>query len=146
MKATPTIIVPIDFLDYSDKVVDYALTIGQKLEGKLHFVHVVEEANIYGYYMGPTIKHFMPKMKDLAQGKMDVLMKRHGGSGVQCSGKVLTGEVVENIIAFAEEKNGDMIIIGTHGRKGLQKIWLGSVAERVVKNAPCPTLTYNPQK
>lgn len=146
MKAIPTIIVPVDFLGYSDKVVDYALTIGKKLGGELHFVHVVEEANIYGDYMGPTIKHFVPKMMELAREQMDTLIKRLNDNGTQCTGKVLHGEVVEKIVTFAEEKSADMIIIGTHGRKGLTKMWLGSVAERVVKNAPCPTLTYNPFK
>ena len=51
---------------------------------------------------------------------------------------------MDSIVAYAKEKEADLIIIGTHGRKGIEKIMLGSVAERVIKHAPCPTLIYNP--
>ncbi|MBM9514341.1 universal stress protein [Desulfogranum marinum] len=146
MQTNSTIIVPIDFLSHTDKVVAYALNMAKKLNATLHFLHVVEEVNIYGDYMGPTIKHFVPQMMELSQEKMDNLVTKNNTSETPCLGKVLNGDVVEGICAYAEKNNADMIIIGTHGRKGLEKMWLGSVAERVVKNAPCPTLTYNPFK
>ena len=58
--------------------------------------------------------------------------------------KVVIGDTVDTIIESA--KNHDLIIIGTHGYRGLEKILMGSVAERVVKNSPCPVLVYNPYK
>lgn len=146
MQTNNTIIVPIDFLTHTDKVAAYALNMAKKLNATLHFLHVVEEVNIYGDYMGPTIKHFVPQMMELSQEKMDNLVTKNNTSETPCQGKVLNGDVVEGICAYAEKNKADMIIIGTHGRKGLEKMWLGSVAERVVKNAPCPTLTYNPSK
>jgi len=63
-----------------------------------------------------------------------------------CTGKVVNGEVVDEIVAYTEEKNAGMIIIGTHGAKGLKKILLGNVAERVVHRAPCPVLLFNPYR
>lgn len=61
-------------------------------------------------------------------------------------GTVLKGDTVDSIVRFAEEEKADLLIIGTHGNKGLEKILLGSVAERVLKRVHCPTLTMNPYK
>ncbi|MCK9294597.1 MAG: universal stress protein, partial [Desulfobulbaceae bacterium] len=58
--------------------------------------------------------------------------------------KVVIGDTVDTILD--EAKSYDTIIIGTHGYRGLEKILMGSVAERVVKNSPCPVLVYNPYK
>jgi nucleotide-binding universal stress UspA family protein len=54
--------------------------------------------------------------------------------------------VVEEINRFAAEQKADMIVMGTHGYKGLDKILFGSVAEKIVKTAPCPVLTINPYR
>ena len=59
---------------------------------------------------------------------------------------VLHGIIVDEIVNFAQNKETDIIIIGTHGTKGIEKLLLGSVAERVVKSAHCPTLVMNPFK
>jgi nucleotide-binding universal stress UspA family protein len=63
-----------------------------------------------------------------------------------CSGQVKSGDVVDTVVDFARAEGADLIIIGTHGAKGLEKILLGSVAERVVKRAGCAALLYKPQK
>ena len=68
-------------------------------------------------------------------------------SGVSINeAKVLSGDVAEEIINYTESQGIDMIIMGTHGYKGLEKVLFGSVAEKVVKTAPCPVLTINPYK
>jgi len=59
---------------------------------------------------------------------------------------VLPGDAAEEIMAYASSRQIDLIIMGTHGRKGLEKVLFGSVAERVVKNAPVPVLVVNPYK
>ena len=59
---------------------------------------------------------------------------------------VLRGDTVDAIIEYVEEKKIDLIIMGTHGAKGIEKILLGSVAERVLKRVSCPTLIFNPYK
>ncbi|WP_028583771.1 universal stress protein [Desulfogranum mediterraneum] len=147
MKPISTIVVPVDFLDYTDRLVDFAVHMAKKLDAGLRFLHVVEEVHIYGDYVGPTIEDFTVKMGDLAEEKMKNLVEANRNTCSGCEGKVARGaNVADTIIAYAKEVDGDMIIVGTHGRKGLERVWLGSVAERVVKGAPCPTLTYNPYK
>ena len=63
-----------------------------------------------------------------------------------CEGVVLLADAADSIVALAEERKADLIIIGTHGAKGIEKVLLGSVAERVLKRAGCPTLVYNPYR
>jgi nucleotide-binding universal stress UspA family protein len=65
---------------------------------------------------------------------------------LECTGDVIVGDPVEKIVEFAREKDADMLIISTHGAKGLEKILLGSVAERVLKRVHCPVLFMNPYK
>lgn len=146
MNTTNKIIVPVDFLNYTDSLVEYSTNLAGKLSAELCLFHVVQESNIYNDYIGPTIKHFVPDMLKVAEEKMQKLVDRLNATGTNCTGKVTYGDVVEAIIGYAEEENGDMIILATHGRKGLEKFWLGSVAERVVRSAPCPTLTFTPDK
>jgi nucleotide-binding universal stress UspA family protein len=75
---------------------------------------------------------------------MDQFIKKYREVCSNCEGKVLQGNIVDSIIKYTNDEKAELIIIGTHGRKGLEKMWLGSIAERVIKNSPCPTLTYNP--
>ncbi len=67
-------------------------------------------------------------------------------AGLDVETTVAVGDVAEEIIKHAEKSGTDMIIIGTHGRKGLEKIMFGSVALGVAKGAYCPVLTVNPYK
>ncbi len=67
-------------------------------------------------------------------------------AGLDVDTTIAVGNVAEEIIKHAEKSGTDMIIIGTHGRKGLEKILFGSVALGVVKGAHCPVLTVNPHK
>jgi len=62
------------------------------------------------------------------------------------TGKVLTGDVAEEILTFAAKKKVELIVMGTHGYKGLERIMFGSVADKVVKTACCPVMTINPYR
>lgn len=144
MNTTSKIIVPIDFLSYTNTLVEYSTAMADKLGADLCLFHVVQETNIYNDYIGPTIKHLVPEMIETAENKMRTLVDKLSSTGRNCSGKVSYGDVVEAIVSHAEEEDADMIILATHGRQGLEKLWLGSVAERVIRSAPCPTLTFSP--
>jgi nucleotide-binding universal stress UspA family protein len=58
--------------------------------------------------------------------------------------KILIGDIIEKIIKYIKAKGIDLVIIGTHGRKGMDRIILGSIADRVIKSAPVPVLSVNP--
>lgn len=59
---------------------------------------------------------------------------------------MIVGDVVDNLLEYTRKEGIDMIIMGTHGTRGIEKILLGSVAERVIKKATCPSLVYIPKK
>lgn len=146
MQEIRKIIVPVDFQQYTEEIAEYATAMANKLAAKVVFFHVVESLVFYADFV-PT---YMP-VKDEetiahAEKRMDELVARHSKTWMGCSGKVKSGDVVDTIVDFAREEGADLIVIGTHGAKGLEKILLGSVAERVVKRAACAALLYKPQK
>ena len=76
-----------------------------------------------------------------AQKQLDKLLAKAKQAGVRAKGFVLEGSAHEQIARFARSKHADLLVLGTHGRSGLAKLFLGSVAGRVVAAAPCPVLT-----
>jgi nucleotide-binding universal stress UspA family protein len=141
------IVTPVDFGKNTDKLVEYALYIADKLSAQISFFHVVEPYSTGDMMLGiPSFGELEQKRKTDAEQRMANLVQDKEGKGRHCSGKVGSGDVVDEIVAYAREEGADLIIIGTHGAKGLEKILLGSVAERVVKNAHCPSLVMNPYK
>ncbi len=146
MKEIQNIIVPVDFLEHTDNLVEFALYMAKKLDSTIRFIHVVENPYSYAEYSFPSMNIFQNELVDLAEEKMKLLVEKNSTTCAGCEGKVRIGNVVESIVDFATEEKGDLVIVGTHGRKGLEKMWLGSVAERVVRRSPCPTLTCNPYR
>ncbi len=148
MKEIHIIIVPIDFLQHTSQLVKYAVYIAKTLNATLHFVHVVENPNLYGDYdfPPPSVVLFNTEAVKQAEQKMNQLVEETRNISPECEGKVCRGDIVDSILDYAKEKGADLIVIGTHGRKGLEKMWLGSVAERVIKRVPCPALTCHPYK
>ncbi len=140
------IVVPIDFNQHTEQLAEYAIGIAQKLGASLRFVHVLEPPHRIGIYEYPSLGPFTNEVEEHAEEKMKRFIKKMRERFPNSDGKIRRGIIVDSIIDYVDEENGDLIIIGTHGRKGLERLWLGSVAERVIKNAPCPTLTCNPYK
>jgi len=141
------ILVPVDFNRHSNDIAEYALDIAKKLDAKPTFLHVVEHfAKIAGYTEGcPTcLTDAYEELYGRAQKMMTALLENKSG----CSGVVLRGEgdAADDIIKYTKEQGVGLIIIGTHGAKGIEHVLLGSVAERVLKGASCPILVFNPYK
>jgi nucleotide-binding universal stress UspA family protein len=91
------------------------------------------------------------ELNESAQQKMDEFISRFQetapAAGVSVlRSKVLVGDVAEEILQYALDVDSSMIIMGTHGYKGLERIMFGSVADKVVKSACCPVMTINPYR
>ncbi len=139
------VVVPVDFSSSTDKVVDYAMSVADKLEAEVLFFHAVND--FQGYDMMLVHPSFVSMTKDLekeSRQRVEALAKKYADRPYGVSGDVAIGDAADEIIKYAGKENADMIIIGTHGAKGLEKILLGSTAERVVQKAPCPVLVFNP--
>ncbi len=145
MKAITTIVTPVDLEAHTAKLVEYAAYMADKLSATLLLIHVVEPFRIIGDLEVGTasIEQYNRNRVQQATEWLDKLVDSHPS----CSGaEVISGDVVDGIVNFAREQEAGLIIIGTHGTKGIEKLLLGSIAERVVKNAHCPTLVMNPFK
>ena len=146
MKETQTIVVPVDFSEITDQLVEYAVYMAGKLSAVIRFVHVVH------FQVGDSMLGFSyvqdgeERLQTLAKEKMSDILSTNRERCAGCTGEVIIGDPVDTIVDYAREKDADLLIISTHGAKGLEKILLGSVAERVLKKADCPVLFMNPHK
>lgn len=140
------VVVPVDFLKTTDSLVEYATYMADKLAAILHFVHVVDIYTGNGMLEIPYVEECRKKLQTAAEEKMVRLIANHIEQFPGSTGEVILGDPVEKIVEYAREKNADLIVISSHGAKGLEKILLGSVTERVLKRAHCPLLITNPFK
>ena len=138
------ILVPVDFSENSTKILEAAGYFSGKCQAQLHVVFVVQSFDDYSGFFVPhmPVAKFEEEMVQAAEQKMEKFLVGHK----KVEAKVLVGDVAEEIIRHAEDSGMDMIIMGTHGYKGLEKVMFGSVAEKIVRSSPCPVLTINPYK
>ncbi|GAH46139.1 unnamed protein product [marine sediment metagenome] len=145
MREIKKILLPIDFSGASIKILQYAIFLAEKYNAKIFIVSVVE----YPYTIS-GVPHFRPndeyeeKMIRIAEKNMASFIEENKDlMPVSFESSILFGHAAEKIISYAEMESFDLIIIGTHGHKGLEKMLFGSVAEKIIKLAPCPVLTIN---
>ncbi|MBV5316568.1 MAG: universal stress protein [Desulfobulbaceae bacterium] len=140
------IIVPVDFHQHTDDLVEFAIGIAKKLEAKVTFVHVVEKLDSYSDDPAMSFGKIAEELRGYAEKKMAALLEKSKGLCPGCAGQVFLGDVADSVVAYATDSKADMVIMGTHGARGIEKIMLGSVAERVLKRVHCPTLVFNPYR
>ena len=116
-------------------------------EAELHVVHVVDEAYQYWMSMAPSsVPVGAPIVEDVvksARKNLDRLVQEKIGAGLTVAPAVLIGRPFMEIVKYAQAQSIDLIVIGTHGRGGLSHVFMGSVAEKVVRKAPCPVLSVH---
>ena len=143
MKDFKTILFANDFAETSEEVFDYALNLAKKYDAKLLIVHVINEpVDLRGFYV-PHIS-FENLEKEIAEGA-EKMMEKFCRTKVKDFKNyetfVLSGIPYEEIMKKADESQASLIVMGTHGRRGLYHMLFGSTAERVVRGAGCPVLT-----
>ena len=144
------ILYPTDFSELSLHSLHYARSFCRTYQASLHCLHVVDEALRYWMAMGPSEIPAGVATEDLlknAELEMARFKERHlGDVPYDVLTKVTVGSPFVEIVRYAREQAIDMIVMATHGRSGLSHVLMGSVAERVVRGAPCPVLSIrNPQ-
>lgn len=135
------IIAATDFSQPSEAAVEYAMEIAGP--GSIVVIcHVVDDVPLtYGYVgvSAPT-PEIRTRMAEGAAAELGRVLPKNPPAGVEVEGKVLHGSPFLEIIKLAKSEAADLIVVGTHGRTGLKHMLIGSVAERVVRKAPCPVL------
>lgn len=143
MKKFSTILFANDFSAGSDYAFDFALSLAKQYTAKLVIVHVINEpVDLRGFYV-PHIS-FENLEKEIAEGAEKMLAKfcrENLQDFANYEQHVLSGIPYEEIVKKAEACNADLIVMGTHGRKGMDHLLFGSTAERVVRGASIPVMT-----
>jgi nucleotide-binding universal stress UspA family protein len=138
---TQHVLVPIDFSEYADQALAYAIRLASTLDARLTLLHVMQPLPMAGVDMGVTLPAtYLQEVEAEVQRSMEVALARVTAAGLIGECVVLYGVPFQEIVDTAKARQVDLIIMGTHGRTGLLHVLLGSVAEKVVRLAPCSVL------
>ncbi|MBI3128410.1 MAG: universal stress protein [Candidatus Tectomicrobia bacterium] len=145
------ILVPIDFSPISPGVLQAGVDIAQKWEAEVVALHVARESDYvpHSAYESPfpPLAHDGARTGQLSKFREDTRarltyqledMLRQAGGGRKCKALLLWGEPAKDIIQMAGSGGFDLIVMATHGRTGLNRVFVGSVTEEVLRHAPCP--------
>ena len=144
MAKLQNILCPTDFSELSIGALTYAGLLAEKFGGSLHVLHVVDQAYQYWMAMGPEsipVGPSVDEMMDTAKKQMAEFIGEHVPKSVKATTEITSGRPFLEIIRVAKERGVDLIVLGTHGRGALTQMLLGSVAEKVIRKAPCPVLS-----
>ncbi|BCL59552.1 hypothetical protein DGMP_02450 [Desulfomarina profundi] len=147
MKDITKIVVPIDLDRHTKKLVEFSVYVAEKFSAGIRFIHVVENIATGDMMIGsPSFEPIYEEQARKAKIAVDGIIEDNRTVVGDMDGVVIRGDIVEEVVKYADTEDAGLLIIGTHGARGLERILLGSVAERVLKSVHCPTLTMNPYK
>jgi nucleotide-binding universal stress UspA family protein len=138
------ILIPTDFSGPSDAALQYARTVATKFGGTLHLLHVIEDPYRAAYATEVYVPEVTGLRDDLvadAKVRLQALLSQADVSRLGATADATIGTPAWTIVEYATGHDIDLIVMGTHGRGGVSHLLMGSVAERVVRTAPCPVLT-----
>ena len=141
------ILLPTDFSNYSAAATKYACELATKFDAELHLLHTLEThlASTPSFVMGLDLPKYVSDSKAAAEKSMTSVLDPKWAAGRTVVKAMVEGSPKVEIIAYARKHNIDLIVLATHGRSGLAHVLMGSVAESVVRTAPCPVLTVRPE-
>lgn len=138
------ILCPVDFSEHSRRALDHALAIAAWYDSTVTVLHVCAVAPVAAYVSGSGMPAYVARTSESLDSLRDSLQDFAGhdrGAPVRQDLEIAEGGITDTILARASALPTDLVVLGTHGRSGLTRTVLGSVAERVLRMAPCPVLT-----
>ncbi len=143
MKSISKILVAVDFSDSSDNAFQMALSMARSFSSQLIVLHVINEpVDLRGFYVPHiSFERLEEEIEEGATKMMESFCRQNivDFESYECA--IVAGLPYEQIIGHAEEKSADLIVLGTHGRTGLDHVLFGSTAEKVVRKSKLPVLT-----
>lgn len=141
------ILLPTDFSANSATATKYACELATKYDAELHLLHTLEIHPIAtpDFGMGLALPRYAEESKAAAENALNGLLDANWAKDRKVVQTIVEGSPVKEIANYARTRNIDLIVISTHGRTGLAHVLMGSVAENVVRTAPCPVLTVRPE-
>lgn len=140
------ILCPVDFSDFSVSAYEYALTLAEYYKSHLLVLHAIELSKYpYADYVGAT-GDFVDLSRAVCDGgkaKLQEFVSKHPRHAVEPQLAVDQGNASDLILSFALKDNIEVIVMGTHGRRGFDRLVMGSTTDRVLRRAPCPVLVVS---
>ncbi len=143
MKPFTKILTAIDFSENAECAFDYALTLATQFNAELILIHVINEpVDLRGFYVPHiSFEQLEKEIEESAAKMMKAFCSSKLANFSNYRTEIVTGIPCDEITAAATKNDASLIVLGTHGRTGLDRILFGSTAERVVRSAGCPVLT-----
>jgi nucleotide-binding universal stress UspA family protein len=137
------ILVATDFSACADAALRAATALARAMGSTLAIVHVQSPLPAYAFAEGaaPDLARLEEDQRRWAQERLEQQAETVRASGLGVSTAIRVGTPADEVVEAAREMGADLIVVGTHGRTGLNRLLIGSVAERIVRTAPCPVLT-----
>jgi nucleotide-binding universal stress UspA family protein len=140
------ILCPVDFSEFTKDVITCAADISKQYGAELHVLHVIPNLTYFTPYESFLTPENLVAMEKNIQDEVDRDFKKVLGEvGIDVRKVVRTGGAFVEIIDYAKTEGIDLIVMGTHGRSGIEHILIGNVAEKVVRKSPCPVMTIRPR-
>ncbi|MCF8063163.1 MAG: universal stress protein [Deltaproteobacteria bacterium] len=140
------ILFPMDLVELTREIVPWADLMARRFGAGLHVLHVIPDPGYWGVAYGIDPSHLddEPALIRKAEKSAGDLCEEYFGKDLNVSIKAVVGDPAEEILRYIEDESISMVVMGTHARRGLERVFFGSVANRVVKSSPVPVLTVNP--
>src|SRR6266478_5723918 len=137
------ILCPIDFSEFSVSAYRHALSVAEHYEAKLVAQHIVELWRHPSFDFAASAglyEESLQALRESGKEQLQEFVKKHTHDEIQPELVVQVGVAADSILSFAQSQETDVIVMGTHGRRGFDRLMLGSVTDRVMRRAPCPVL------
>jgi nucleotide-binding universal stress UspA family protein len=146
MKQVKKILFPIDFASNFETLVPWVETLAAKFDATVYVLFVAQDLAHFASFYVPhgNIEDFQQQAIDSAKKRMAALVGEFSKKFPKLETRVELGAPAEKILALVQKEKIDMIIMGAHGRAGIERAIFGSVANKVIKTAPCPVLAVHP--
>ena len=146
MNGIDKILFATDFSGPSELACKYAVTLAKQFDAKILVVHVINELEfpIHGLFPDHYVESFKKEMAEASEKMMADYCSRNIKDFENYESVIVTGIPFKKIIQKAETEHASLIVVGTHGRTGLEHVVMGSTAEKIVQHACCPVLSIRP--
>jgi nucleotide-binding universal stress UspA family protein len=146
MKEFSKILFPCDLTENASRILPYVLSVGEKYNARICLLFVVEDLPLFHPIPYVSMGWDQGKILKDAENAVNLFCEEHLQSCPNFQKLILTGDPASAILKTIDSNDIDLVVMGSHGRKGLEETIFGGVAENVLKKSPVPVLTVNPHK
>ncbi|MFO7784371.1 MAG: universal stress protein [Thermodesulfobacteriota bacterium] len=146
MPTVKKVLFPMELVELTREIAPWVDLTARRFEAEVHVLHVIPDPGYWGvaYAMSPSHFDDEPALIHKAEKRAGDFCEEHLAKDLNVSIKAVVGDPAEEILRYIEAESISMVVIGTHARRGLERVFFGSVADRIVKSSPVPVLSVNP--